>query len=154
MQAWSDEMMDRRFHAGVLSGAQREWFATTQAACEPQALLAVGELLVDTVLTAKLSNIAAPTLLLTPDGSPFVTVDLSNQIKQRARFVDWPCFLVPAMASFFHTQMNAPQLCGRLHGALSPMQIVEISKYVCAIRRHMHSLCCPGHHAKLNFRRA
>lgn len=92
MQAWSDEMMDRRFHAGALTAAQREWFATTQAACEPQALLAVGELLVDTDLTAELSNIVAPTLLLTPDGSPFVTVDLSNQIKQQVPFCELAVF--------------------------------------------------------------
>ena len=83
MQAWSDEMMDRRFHAGALTPAQHEWFATTQSACDPQSLLAVGELLVGTDLTAELADIAAPTLLLTPDGSPFVTVDLSSQILQR-----------------------------------------------------------------------
>lgn len=83
MQLWSDEMMERRFHSDALTAAQRKWFATKQAACKPQALLAVGELLVGTDLTNELSDITAPTLLLTPDGSPFVTVDLSNQIKQR-----------------------------------------------------------------------
>lgn len=93
MQAWSDEMMDRRFHAGALTTAQREWFATTQAACAPQALLAVGELLVDTDLTAELPDIAAPTLLLTPDGSPFVTVELSNQIKQQVPICELAVFL-------------------------------------------------------------
>ena len=92
MQARSDETMDRRFRAGALTAAQREWFATTQAACEPQALLAVGELLVDTDLTAELSDIAAPTLLLTPDSSPFVTVDLSNQIKQQVPFCELAVF--------------------------------------------------------------
>lgn len=83
MQAWSAKMMDRRFHAAALTAGQRDWFACTQAACDPQALLAVGELLVKTDLTAELGSIAAPTLLLTPDASPFVTVELSNQIRQR-----------------------------------------------------------------------
>ena len=83
IQPWSDQMMGRRFPPGVLSPAQWEWFSRTQASCDPQALLAVGELLVDTDLTDELSRIAAPTLLLTPDASPFVTVELSSQIRQR-----------------------------------------------------------------------
>lgn len=92
MQAWSDEMMNRRFHAGALSPGQHEWFAATQAACDPAALLAVGELLVETDLTAELANIIAPTLLLTPDGSPFVTVELSNQIMQRVPLCELAVF--------------------------------------------------------------
>lgn len=82
MQAWSQEMMGRRFHAGALTPTQHAWFERTQAACDPQSLLAVGELLVRTDLTGELAHIAAPTLLLSPDASPFVTVDLSMQIQQ------------------------------------------------------------------------
>ena len=83
IQAWSDEMMGRRFPAGVLKREQHDWYSRTQAACDPEALLAVGELLVVTDLTHELDRIAVPTFLLTPDASPFVTVDLSSQIRQR-----------------------------------------------------------------------
>jgi 3-oxoadipate enol-lactonase/4-carboxymuconolactone decarboxylase len=83
IRAWSDQMMDRRFPPGVLTPSQWNWFAGTQAQCDPEALLCVGELLVRTDLTAELERIQAPTLLLTPDASPFVTVDLSCQIRQR-----------------------------------------------------------------------
>lgn len=82
IQAWSDEMMGRRFPPGVLTPEQWDWFSRTQASCDPEALLAVGELLVHTDITEELSRISAPTLLLTPDGSPFVTVELSSQIRQ------------------------------------------------------------------------
>lgn len=83
IQAWSDEMMGHRFPAGVLTHEQRDWYSRTQASCDPVALLAVGELLVDTDLTDELARISAPTLLLTPDASPFVTVDLSSQIRRQ-----------------------------------------------------------------------
>ena len=82
IQAWSEQMMDRRFVPGTLDAARRDWFARTQAATDPEALAAVGELLVGTDLTSDLPRIQAPTLLLTPDGSPFVTVEISNQIRQ------------------------------------------------------------------------
>lgn len=83
MQAWSDAMMERRFPPGTLGRDQRDWFARTQAAADPEALIAVGELLMRTDLSDDLPRIAAPTLLLVPDGSPFVTVGLSEQIRQR-----------------------------------------------------------------------
>ena len=67
----------------VLTPGQWDWYSRTQAACDSGALLAVGELLVDTDLTEELGRISAPTLLMTPDASPFVTVELSCQIKQR-----------------------------------------------------------------------
>jgi pimeloyl-ACP methyl ester carboxylesterase len=43
-------------------------------------LLDVGDLLVGTDLSEELSRITPPTLLLTPDASPFVSVDISNEI--------------------------------------------------------------------------
>ena len=40
MQAWSDAMMERRFPPGTLGRDQRDWFARTQAAADPEALIA------------------------------------------------------------------------------------------------------------------
>lgn len=82
MQAWSDDMMDRRFPPGVLSRTQWDWFSRTQAACDAEALVAVGEMLIHTDLSEELQRIETPTLLLTPDASPFVTLEISNQIRQ------------------------------------------------------------------------
>jgi pimeloyl-ACP methyl ester carboxylesterase len=82
IQTWSEQMMERRFVPGMLDAARTAWFARTQAATDAEALIAIGELLIRTDLTDALSRIQAPTLLLTPDSSPFVTVELSNQVRQ------------------------------------------------------------------------
>lgn len=78
MEAWSLQMMDRRFHPGALERPQWDWFHAVQGGSDPGALLEIGDLLVHTDLTPLLPAIRIPTLLLTPDGSPFVTVDISS----------------------------------------------------------------------------
>lgn len=78
MEAWSLQMMDRRFHPGALERPQWDWFHAVQGGSDPAALLEIGDLLVHTDLTPLLPAIRIPTLLLTPDGSPFVSVDISS----------------------------------------------------------------------------
>lgn len=78
MQAWSLQMMERRFHPDALERAQWDWFHGVQGRSDAGALLEIGDLLVHTDLTPVLGDIRVPTLLLTPDGSPFVTVDISS----------------------------------------------------------------------------
>lgn len=78
MEAWSLQMMERRFHPDALERAQWDWFHAVQSRSDAGALLEIGDLLVGTDLTPVLGNIRVPTLLLTPDGSPFVTVDISS----------------------------------------------------------------------------
>lgn len=80
MQAWSLQMMEHRFYPQALSRQKWEWFHGVQSETRAQALLDVGDLLVNTDLGEALGRITVPTLLLTPDASPFVTVDISNEV--------------------------------------------------------------------------
>lgn len=80
MAAWSLQMMDRRFYPDALTQPKWRWFHGVQSQTRPTPLLDVGDLLVNTDLSEELGHVTVPTLLLTPDASPFVTVDISNEI--------------------------------------------------------------------------
>jgi 3-oxoadipate enol-lactonase len=82
MEAWSLQMMDRRFHPGALERQQWDWFHGVQGSSDAGALLQIGDLLAHTDLTQLLPAIRLPTLLLTADGSPFVTVDISSAMQK------------------------------------------------------------------------
>ncbi len=77
MAAWSKRMMERRFPPGVISADLWAWFDGVQAACAPESILGSGEMLIGVDLRAQLPNIRTPTLLITADRSPFVTVPMS-----------------------------------------------------------------------------
>jgi pimeloyl-ACP methyl ester carboxylesterase len=74
MTAWSDFMMQRRFHPGALSPAQAEWFASQQASACPDTVLRMLTALVGADLTPQLPSLRPPLLLLHPDNSPFIPV--------------------------------------------------------------------------------
>lgn len=78
--AWSAQMMERRFYPGALSAAERNWFDGVQQRCSADSLLDAADMLVAADLTDDLRRITAPTLLLCPDDSPFVSLDLSSEI--------------------------------------------------------------------------
>jgi len=74
MAAWSRQMMTDRFHDGALSASERAWYEATQAATDGGAILAALEVLLGVDLRPDLARIDQPTLLLHPDGSPFIPV--------------------------------------------------------------------------------
>jgi len=76
MDAWSDGMMERRFSPCALEDRQREWFSDTQRRTAASSLLDAADLLIRTDLTDRLGMITAPTLLIAPDSSPFVPLDI------------------------------------------------------------------------------
>ncbi len=80
MTAWSEEMMTLRFAPGELSPPMYAWYHRVQAATDPQALLGVADMLIATDLSADLARIAVPTLVLAPDSSPFISIDLLRQL--------------------------------------------------------------------------
>jgi pimeloyl-ACP methyl ester carboxylesterase len=57
-----------------------QWFNKVQAQTRPGPLLDEGDLLVHTDLSGELARITAPTLLLAPDSSPFVSLDIANEV--------------------------------------------------------------------------
>ncbi|MBT3370805.1 MAG: alpha/beta fold hydrolase [Rhodospirillaceae bacterium] len=74
MAAWSDRMMEHRFFPGALSADVADWYRAQQAGADPDTVLALLATLVGTNLSAQLSDMAVPTLLMHPDSSPFIDV--------------------------------------------------------------------------------
>jgi pimeloyl-ACP methyl ester carboxylesterase len=77
---WSDIFMHDRFHDGALSAAQWAWFAAQQQAWSRASILNALGVLVGTDLSARLGGIRCPTLLLHPDGSPFIAVPIMAEL--------------------------------------------------------------------------
>jgi pimeloyl-ACP methyl ester carboxylesterase len=80
LEHWSDIFMHDRFHEGALSAGQWAWFAGQQQAWSRDSILNALGVLVGTDLTARLGGIRCPTLLLHPDGSPFIPVPVMAEL--------------------------------------------------------------------------
>jgi pimeloyl-ACP methyl ester carboxylesterase len=80
---WADRMMDWRFHPGALPPAKERWFREEQARCSAAATLGLAELLLRSDLTAALPRITAPTLVMSPDASPFIPVPVAADLHAR-----------------------------------------------------------------------
>jgi pimeloyl-ACP methyl ester carboxylesterase len=76
MTAWSAMMMARRFAEGAASDALLAWFHREQSKSSADATLDLADMLIATDLTPGLSGIRTPTLLLAPDSSPFVPLEI------------------------------------------------------------------------------
>lgn len=71
---WSKAFMPDRFHADALSLDQWRWFEAEQAKWPRESILDALGVLIGADLTPRLGEIRCPTLLLHPDGSPFIPV--------------------------------------------------------------------------------
>jgi pimeloyl-ACP methyl ester carboxylesterase len=80
VKAWSDGFMQDRFHDDALSPEQRAWFAAQQERWPRESILNALRVLVGTDLSARLKDIGCPTLLLHPDGSPFIPVPIMAEL--------------------------------------------------------------------------
>ena len=80
MAGWSEKMMEQRFYPGVLPEAQRQWFSNVQQQTSSESLLDAADLLIRTDLTHDLVRITVPTLLMAPDASPFIPIEIPAEI--------------------------------------------------------------------------
>ncbi|MDP6351799.1 MAG: alpha/beta hydrolase [Alphaproteobacteria bacterium] len=78
---WARQMMAWRFHSDALAPEVHRWFLHVHETCSMDATLALAELLIGTDLSARLGEISVPTLLLSPDGSPFISLDLMADMR-------------------------------------------------------------------------
>jgi pimeloyl-ACP methyl ester carboxylesterase len=83
MEAWSRDMMERRFQPRAVSGAVHDWFHAVQTATRPDMLLACTDMLLGADLTEAVSRITVPTLILAPDSSPFVPLEVPLDLRRR-----------------------------------------------------------------------
>jgi pimeloyl-ACP methyl ester carboxylesterase len=80
VKGWSDAFLRDRFHDDALSADQRAWFAAQQEKWPRESILNALRVLIGTDLSARLKDIAQPTLLLHPDGSPFIPVPVMAEL--------------------------------------------------------------------------
>ena len=81
MAGWSAHMMGRRFHDGALTGTMERWYRAQQASADPGAILGVAEMLAGVDLRPDLGRVTCPVLLLHPDSSPFIPVEVVAELK-------------------------------------------------------------------------
>src|SRR6266508_1667517 len=80
VKAWSDAFLRDRFHDDALSPEQRAWFAAQQEKWPQESILNALRVLIGTDLSSRLKDITLPTLLLHPDGSPFIPVPVMAEL--------------------------------------------------------------------------
>lgn len=81
-EAWADQMMEWRFFPGAVSQEQFDWLREQHITCSASATLAIADLLATTNLSGELDRIKTPTLLLSPDASPFIPVTVMADMRQ------------------------------------------------------------------------
>jgi pimeloyl-ACP methyl ester carboxylesterase len=79
-RGWSDAFMQDRFYDESLSRERWAWFAEQQAKWPRESILEALGVLVGTDLGDRLGAIRCPTLLLHPDGSPFIPVPIMAEL--------------------------------------------------------------------------
>jgi pimeloyl-ACP methyl ester carboxylesterase len=77
---WSNAFMADRFHQGALTPEQWNWFEAEQAKWPRDSILGALGVLIGADLTPQLGAVACPTLLLHPDGSPFIPVPVMAEL--------------------------------------------------------------------------
>lgn len=80
---WSRGMMADRFFPGALPPDKRRWFSRQQERCRPGSVLNALSVLVGVDIQDKLGRIRAPVLLLHPDHSPFIPVEVMADLHRR-----------------------------------------------------------------------
>lgn len=80
---WAAQMMEWRFHPGSLSAEKERWFRDQQATCSADATLAIADLLLRTDLSDDVAAITVPTLILSPDASPFISARIAADLHAR-----------------------------------------------------------------------
>jgi pimeloyl-ACP methyl ester carboxylesterase len=80
VKGWSDAFLHDRFYDDALSPEQRAWFAAQQEKWPRESILNALRVLIGTDLSSRLKDIPQPTLLLHPDGSPFIPVPVMAEL--------------------------------------------------------------------------
>jgi pimeloyl-ACP methyl ester carboxylesterase len=80
VKAWSDAFLPGRFHEGALSPERLAWVARQQERWPRDSILNALAVLVGTDLSESVQRVTCPTLLLHPDGSPFIPVPVMAEL--------------------------------------------------------------------------
>jgi pimeloyl-ACP methyl ester carboxylesterase len=102
---WAKLMMASRFHPGALDPAVHAWYLRLHETCSIEATLGLADLLLGADLTPRLGEIKLPTLLLSPQSSPFIPPDV--MVAMRASIAD------AELQVFAHSKHGLPLSHGR-----------------------------------------
>lgn len=80
MPGWSAMMTKHRFYDDVLESEERAWFNKAQEQCSADSCLNALDVLRGVNLTAQLSKISVPVLLLHGDSSPFIPASMTAEL--------------------------------------------------------------------------
>lgn len=80
-KAWAKLLMESRFHPGALDPAVHAWYQRVHETCSMDATLALADLLLGADLTPRLGEVSMPTLLLSPQSSPFIPLEVMAQMR-------------------------------------------------------------------------
>ena len=78
---WARQMMQRRFFPDGLSPEVHAWYTRYHETCSMDATLALADLLLASDLTPRLPEIKVPTLLLAPEASPFIPLEIMASMR-------------------------------------------------------------------------
>jgi pimeloyl-ACP methyl ester carboxylesterase len=79
---WASQMMEWRFNQGALDPDTYHWYLRLHETCSMDACLGLADMLLTCDLTNELRNIRMPTLLLSPDDSPFIPARIMASMRE------------------------------------------------------------------------
>ncbi|NIO40896.1 MAG: alpha/beta fold hydrolase, partial [Burkholderiales bacterium] len=109
-QKWAKQMMEWRFHHNAIDQNTYDWYLALHEKCSIDACLELADLLLEADFTNDLSRIETPTLLLSPDDSPFIPTKVMHDMHD----------LIPVseMQVFAHSRHGLPlshgEACARV----------------------------------------
>lgn len=74
--AWAAQLMQSRFYPDALAPQIDAWYRRLHETCSMDATLGLADLLLASDFTPALEQIKVPTLLMSPDASPFIPLDV------------------------------------------------------------------------------
>ena len=83
VSGWAQQMMEWRFHPGMLDREVYDWFKGVHETSSMAVNLALADLLLQADFMQQLDAINVPTLLLAPEASPFIALDLMAEMRRR-----------------------------------------------------------------------
>lgn len=79
---WAAQMMEWRFRPNALDPKAFHWYLNLHETCSKDACLGLADMLLAADFTAELGNIRTPTLLLSPDDSPFIPARIMANMRE------------------------------------------------------------------------
>ena len=90
--SWARQLMASRFHAGALDPKLHAWYLRLHETCSMDATLGLADLLLGADLTPRLGEIELPTLLLSPQSSPFISLEVMAAMRAAIRDAELQVF--------------------------------------------------------------